>query len=79
MSDSWRQKAAAASEPAAKDSQPVGSQHEEREEGGEETGNEEGAVAASSGETEDPNKAKRATCEVCVYNTALNVWIDILV
>ena len=75
VSDLWRQKAATASEGAAKDSQAAeeGNQQEKEGEEGEETVKEGGAVAASSGgETEDPNRAKRATCEVCIHSTTLN-------
>ena len=69
VSDSWRQKAAAASEPATKESQATEDSQQEKEGEGEEAGKEEGAVAASPGETGDTNKAKRATCEVCVYTS----------
>ena len=80
MSDSWRQKAAAATvttEPGAKESQMAeGSQQEEKEEGekGEKAEKEDGAVAASPGETGDTNKVKTATCEVrtCMWYT---LWI----
>ena len=68
MSDSWRQKAVAATvttEPGAKENQMAeGSQQEEEEGEGEKAEKEDGAVAASPGETGDTNKAKTATCEV---------------
>ena len=66
MSDSWREKIAITSEPVAKDSQG----EDDRNDGGEEgkkaegEGKEEGAVAA---EAEDPNKAKRAACDVSTH------------
>lgn len=68
VSDSWRQKAAAAAvmtEPGAKESQVAEGSQQEKEEGeGEKVETEEGAVAASPGEIGDANKAKTATCEV---------------
>ena len=67
MSDSWRQKAAAAAvttEPGAKESQVAEGSQQEEEGEGEKVETEEGAVAASPGEIGDANKAKTATCEV---------------
>ena len=55
------------SEPGTKESQVIESSQQEKEGEGEEAGKEDGAVAASPGETGDTNKAKRATCEVFVY------------
>ena len=69
MSDSWREKIVITSEPVAKDSQG----EDDRNEGGEEAkkaegeGKEEGAVAAPPAEAEDPNKAKRAACDVSTH------------
>ena len=50
---------AVTSEPGAKESQLTEDSQQEKEGEGEEAG------AASPGETEDANKEKRSTCEVC--------------
>lgn len=65
---------AGASELAVKGDQGEDKQDKEEMEG-EKDEEEEGASAASASEIEDPNKTKRATCEVSVHCSVMEVRV----